>query len=141
MITCTRRLQFCAAHRVVGHENKCRNLHGHNYVVLVTAAGAIDAIGRIVDFSVLKDRVGGWIDRFWDHGCIFWEEDHASLAAVNAFGNTKTYSLPANPTAENLADYLLTYVCPEVLAGTNVEAIKVVVWETENCYAEAVSRQ
>ena len=54
MITCTRRIQFCAGHRVMGHEGKCRNLHGHNYVVFVTAqADELDSVGRVIDFSVL----------------------------------------------------------------------------------------
>ncbi len=37
MITATRRVQFCAGHRVHRHESKCRNLHGHNYVAFFTA--------------------------------------------------------------------------------------------------------
>ena len=32
-LTCTRRLQFCAGHRVYGHESKCANVHGHNLAV------------------------------------------------------------------------------------------------------------
>lgn len=28
MITCTRRIQFAAGHRVMRHESKCRVIHG-----------------------------------------------------------------------------------------------------------------
>jgi 6-pyruvoyltetrahydropterin/6-carboxytetrahydropterin synthase len=105
LITCTRRYQFCAGHRVVGHESRCANLHGHNYVALFEAQtsaahgrvafdppstepcpehgpavpiarlGQLDEVGRVVDFAVLKAELGGWIDREWDHRFLVWEED------------------------------------------------------------------
>lgn len=137
MITCTRRIQFCAGHRVYGHEGKCRHLHGHNYVALVTAQATLDNIGRVIDFSVLKNRVGGWIDREWDHGFILWASDCEALVAVRSCSPFKVFELPSNPTAENMADYLLQTVCPNVLSDTGVRVIGVRLWETENCYAEA----
>lgn len=136
-VTCTRRIQFCAGHRVMGHENKCRNLHGHNYVVLVEAEAPLDAIGRVIDFSVLKDRIGGWIDRWWDHGFLLAEADDEVRDAVKAVPLTKVFALPENPTAENMARFLLNVVAPAELLGTGVTVTSVVVWETENCYAEA----
>ena len=83
-ITCTRRIQFCAGHRVKNHESKCRNLHGHNYVVWITAKldAGTDELGRVVDFSVLKARIGGWIEDAWDHGFILWDQDDEAIAAV-----------------------------------------------------------
>ena len=63
MISCTRRIQFCAGHRVLGHENKCANAHGHNYVAYISArSNDLDKVGRVIDFSVLKEKIGGWID-------------------------------------------------------------------------------
>ena len=143
MITNTRRIQFAAGHRVMGHESKCRHLHGHNYVVYVTAtADHLDPLGRVIDFGVLKEKVGGWINERWDHGCILWKEDHNAFMGLHAFeeleGLTqKVYSLPTNPTAENIASFLLTVICPQVLEGLGVQVVRVVVHETENCVAEA----
>lgn len=141
MISCVRRIQFCAGHRVVNHESKCRNLHGHNYVAFIHArAPELDAIGRVIDFSVLKERVGGWIDVHWDHGLVLWAQDPmcdvVDMADNHGF-DQKHWLIPENPTAENMADYLLRAVCADELAGTGVEVFKVVLWETENCYAEA----
>lgn len=138
-ITCTRRIQFCAGHRVMGHENKCAHPHGHNYVALITAgAGQLDSVGRVIDFSVLKERVGGWIDRQWDHGFIYFDQDAAMMAVFRNYeGGWKHFELPNNPTAENLARYLLDVVAPQELAGTGVRVIHVRIWETENCYADA----
>jgi 6-pyruvoyltetrahydropterin/6-carboxytetrahydropterin synthase len=45
--------------------------------------------------------------------------------------------LPYNPTSENMATYLLQEVCPKLLAGTGVTATKVVIWESDESFAEA----
>lgn len=143
MLTCTRRIQFCAGHRLLGHESKCAHLHGHNYVALVEAEAerGLDGVGRVVDFSVLKERVGGWIDAAWDHGFIYNAEDETTerllvdAAHHNARGQ-KRFALPYNPTAENMARYLGEVVCPAVLDGLGVAVVRVELWETENCKAE-----
>ncbi len=142
MISATRRLQFCAGHRVHQHESKCRNLHGHNYVVLLEAAGTanpLDELGRVIDFGSLKQRFGDWIEERWDHGMILWEQDSEALAAVRGVGEQKLFLLPHNPTAENLARYLLEQVGPRVLEGTGIRLIRVTLWETENCCATVES--
>ena len=47
-----RRFTFCAGHRLVGHEGKCQNLHGHNYTLEVYVTGREqDEVGRILDFK------------------------------------------------------------------------------------------
>jgi len=138
MISCTRRLHFCSGHRVVGHENKCANVHGHNYVVFIEAEAELDGIGRVIDFSVLKEKIGGWLDEFWDHTFIAYDaEDPELLRAIQKINNKLVYRLPANPTAENMAQYLLTVVCPLVLEGTGVTVTTIEIWETENCKATA----
>lgn len=147
MITCTRRLQFAAGHRVKNHESKCAHLHGHNYVVEVTAMGDLDSIGRVLDFSVLKQLVGGWIETNWDHGFILWSQDSEAIAAICEMERQmqkakpgwaqKCHLMPSNPTAENMAAYLLNVVGPKVLAGTGVRLVEVLVRETENCSAIA----
>lgn len=135
--TATRRIQFCSGHRVVGHEGKCRNMHGHNYVAWFTAqADELDDIGRVVDFSVLKQRLGGWVDSYWDHKFIYWEQDKLVQAAVDASGLDGVWVAPFNPTAEEMAAYLLRVVGPAELAGTGVTLVGVRLYETENCVAE-----
>lgn len=135
--TCVRRLTFEAGHRVYGHENKCANLHGHSYKVLVEARAAqLDGIGRVIDFSVLKQKIGTWIDENWDHAFIYYQQDHDVYDALTRVGGRR-FGLPANPTAENLADHLLRSVCPTVLKDAGVEVHRVTVHETENCYAVA----
>jgi 6-pyruvoyltetrahydropterin/6-carboxytetrahydropterin synthase len=136
MISCTRIHDFCAGHRVVGHEHRCRHLHGHNYrVTFECSAAELDAIGRVVDFQVIKTLLCQWLEDNWDHHMLLWQEDElaASLEALD----DGVVRVPFNPTAENMADHLLRVVGPEQLAGTGVDLIRVTVEETRKCSAEA----
>ena len=139
MLECTRRIQFCAGHRVYRHESKCAHPHGHNYVALIHArtkeGPELDAIGRVVDFSVLKLRIGGWIEKQWDHGFLYFVDDSQCAAMLNMGDQWKTFAMPYNPTAENMAKYLVEEVCPTLMQDTGVEIFKVTLHETENCYA------
>lgn len=150
-VTCTRKLQFCAGHRVMGHESKCSNLHGHNYLVFITAMMAqrgqeaqTDTLGRVVDFSVIKEKVGAWIDKNWDHGFILYDKDLRAQCAIDFFdenevgdrpGKQKLHLLPYNPTAENMARHLLQIVCPVLFKDSPIIVTEITLWETENCYA------
>ena len=133
-----RRIQFSAGHRVLGHEGRCAYLHGHNYVVHFHAqADSLDGVGRVIDFGVLKEKLGGWVDENWDHGFIYGAED-AEVAEVftRQLPDHKHFVLPWNPTAENMARFLLEDVGPRQLQGLGVRLVKVVLEETENCLAE-----
>jgi 6-pyruvoyltetrahydropterin/6-carboxytetrahydropterin synthase len=136
-VTITRRLEFDAAHRVMQHEGKCRNLHGHRYAVEVTVtAPELDDLGRVVDFGVIKERLGQWVDREWDHQTILWEKDAALGKAIAAETGQAIAWLPMNPTVENLAKYLLETVCPRLFAAP-LHVTQVKIWETPNCSAAA----
>jgi len=146
----TRRIEFDAAHRVAGHESKCGTIHGHRYVAEITAqASDLDNLGRVIDFSVLKEKVGGWIDTHWDHTsiiyhgslksstCFFYYDDEPTLALLQQAPAWKhVWVAPWNPTAENMAHHLLHVICPMVLDGTGVKVVKVRLYETPNCWAD-----
>lgn len=140
----TRRFTFDAAHRVWGHEGNCRHIHGHRYVAEVTVlAEKLDSLGRVVDFSVIKKKVGDWIAANWDHNLLVntedplftaWVEDNSTL-----FQCKKPFSfLNENPTAENIAKVL--YRVSDELLNVGEDNMMVVenvrIWETENCYAD-----
>jgi len=137
-MTVMRRIRFCAGHRLHQHGGKCEFFHGHNYVADFYVTGdATDPIGRVIDFADLKRMFKGWLDEHWDHGFVLNRADENGLAAIKQVVPCKYYVLPYNPTAENMAKYLLEEVCPELLDGYDVKAVKVVIWETEDAFAEA----
>ncbi len=136
-----RRFTFCAGHRLVGHEGKCQNLHGHNYVVEIYVTGREqDEVGRILDFKLLKEKCKGWLDENWDHTFILWNKDHNGLDAIRRSEPHRIYELDANPTAENMAIHLLQDVCPKILIGTGAAAFKVRLWESEETCAEVSTK-
>jgi 6-pyruvoyltetrahydropterin/6-carboxytetrahydropterin synthase len=137
---CVRAFEFDAGHRVRGHETKCRHLHGHRYRVEASfAAERLDGIGRIVDFGVVKERLGAWLDANWDHALLLHEDDKPVGDAILAqLPFQHIFYLPCNPTAENMALYVLRRICPPLFAGIGCECVSVTVWETPNCRATAL---
>ena len=97
----------------------------------------VDAIGRVIDFAELKKLFKGWLDENWDHGFVLNKDDDNGLEAVKIVVPCRYYVLPYNPTSENMATYLLREVCPKLLAGKGVTATKVVIWESDESFAEA----
>ncbi|MEM1224162.1 MAG: 6-carboxytetrahydropterin synthase [Planctomycetota bacterium] len=137
-LTIMRRIRFCAGHRLIRHGGKCEHFHGHNYVADFFVEGTDqDDVGRVVDFSDLKNRVKGWIDEHWDHAFLISHEDDNARKALEMVKPCRFFVLPYNPTAENMAKFLLEEMCPEALMGSGATAVRVRIWETQDSYAEA----
>lgn len=144
--TVTRYHDFCAGHRVVGHESKCRYLHGHNYRAHFTVEPKydLDDIGRVVDFSVIKSSLCEWLENYWDHRMLIWDQDpllqllhQATDTAIVKFGEqiqSTIVPVPFNPTAENMAQHLVEIVGPYLLP-VEVELVKCRIEETRKCSA------
>jgi 6-pyruvoyltetrahydropterin/6-carboxytetrahydropterin synthase len=150
-ITASRYHDFSAGHRVVGHENRCAWLHGHNYRIHFTcqardaAATPLDGIGRVIDFSVIKSTLCEWLEKTWDHKFLAWEKDEAirtvlrqAWGADALLGNSIVW-VSFNPTAENMARYLVEVTGP-LLLPPHIKLVEVVVEETRKCSA-TVSRR
>ncbi len=129
MYRVTREITFCYGHRVMGHEGKCRHLHGHNGRAVVTLeAPDLDALGMVVDFAVLKRVVGGWIDVNLDHRMVLHRDDPL-LPLLRGQGEP-VFVMNANPTAENLARLIFDFA-----AAQGFPVVEVVLWETDTCFA------
>ncbi|QAY02044.1 6-pyruvoyl tetrahydropterin synthase [Vibrio phage VspDsh_1] len=150
--TAIRYHDFCMGHRVVGHEGKCRHLHGHNYRIHFHCEAAhLDEVGRVIDFSVIKQLLCEWIEDHWDHKFMAWSQDklmlalsrglHTSYASETAEEEKDNYfdsivAVDFNPTAENIAAHFLDHIGPKLLFGTGVQLTKVVLEETRKCSVE-----
>lgn len=159
--------EICAGHRVVGHESKCRHLHGHNYKFHFKVApkpldsesvkgDPLDQVGRVIDFSVVKSMLCEWLEKNWDHKFLHWERDDLieGLKAViqqdcqewpqspsidaedREHFFSSLVSLPFNPTAENLAAYMVEVIGPELLNPYGVELVECRIEETSKCHVE-----
>lgn len=85
----TKRMEIAGAHRLtLPYSSKCRDLHGHNWLVTVHCrAEQLDENGMVCDFTEVKRLIH---DRL----------DHKFLNDV----------VPFNPTAENIA----RWICEQV---------------------------
>ena len=81
-------MEISASHSLkLSYESKCSRLHGHNWEVTVyCAASELNDDGMVIDFKHVKDLIHGRLD-------------HGNL-------------LPFNPTAENIAAWIVKELKP-----------------------------
>ena len=110
---------FSSAHQLRGYRGKCENLHGHNYRIEIYARGReLDNTGLLVDFVELKaaaDEVVNYLD-------------HRNINELPPFDEE------LNPSAENLARYILERVSSRV-GDERVQVFKVRCFETPTSVA------
>jgi 6-pyruvoyltetrahydropterin/6-carboxytetrahydropterin synthase len=121
-------------HRVYGHENKCAHAHGHNYRIHFHCAAALDSVGRVIDFAVIKSRLCEWLEENYDHRFLLWRGD-PWLEPMRRMDPEGVIAVSYNPTAENIAEHLVMTVGPAQLHGTGVILVKCIVEETAKCSA------
>ena len=110
---------FSSAHQLRGYKGKCENLHGHNYKIEIYARGReLDNIGLLVDFGELKDAADEVVQYL----------DHRNINELPPF------DVELNPSAENLARYILERVASRV-SDERVKVYKVRCFETPTSVA------
>ena len=132
-------IEFEASHRLYKYEGKCFNFHGHNYKVWVyfrNKKEELDHLGMVIDFGDIKKGIGKWIDENWDHAMILNDNDEEAKAKFYD-GKFRCYNMPYNPTAENMAIYLLGTVAAQLYKDTDIEMFKIEVFENDKSVAIA----
>ena len=130
----TRRLEFDAAHRVLGHQGKCRHLHGHRYSIEVMVEDKeLDSLGMVVDFSDIKTILGRWIDENLDHNVILNGDDFLVELLRESKLERDPFVMDDNPTAENIAKLIFDQA-KNLLEHLSI--VNVRVFETPNCWAD-----
>jgi len=110
---------FSSAHQLRGYQGKCENLHGHNYRIEIFARGReLNNIGLLVDFGELKSAADEIVQYL----------DHRNINELSPFDKE------LNPSAENLARYILEHVARRV-GDDRVQVYKVRCYETPTSVA------
>ncbi|MBR3521237.1 MAG: 6-carboxytetrahydropterin synthase [Prevotella sp.] len=92
-------MEIAGCHQLtLSYDNKCENLHGHNWMVAVYCKSKeLNADGMVVDFVKIKDKIHGYLD-------------HGNFNEL----------LPFNPTAENIA----RWICDQIPHCYRVEVME-----------------
>jgi 6-pyruvoyltetrahydropterin/6-carboxytetrahydropterin synthase len=129
MFEVTREIRFCYGHRLLNYDGKCRHLHGHNGRAMITLrSDKLDSLGMVVDFSMIKKVVGGWIDANLDHRMILHKDD--PVLPLLQKQNEPVFLIDVNPTAENIAKLIFDFV-----QSQGFPVVEVKLWETEDSFA------
>ena len=98
----TRRIEIDAGHRIPLHGSKCKNIHGHRYVILATVKGELASdgaeAGMVMDFGFIKAAMVYVIERVYDHALILWRGDEV-LSAMKRSGRRTSGSSTARRTS------------------------------------------
>jgi 6-pyruvoyltetrahydropterin/6-carboxytetrahydropterin synthase len=142
----TRRIEFDAGHRIPNHASKCKNIHGHRYVLEATVLGAVQLDrgksddGMVVDFGDLKTMMNVEIGEPWDHAFLVASSDKEACDASAMMGQGhKTVFLTCVPTVENLAAIAFQKLDERIRTtdvGSHFELHHVRLYETPNCWAD-----
>jgi len=101
----TREERFEASHRLLNYKGKCKNIHGHNYVIRVCLKTARPKNGMVKDFYDLKTDIQKVISKA-DHSIILSAKDIKYISLFRSYFDTKIYVIKENnTTAENLAKH------------------------------------
>ena len=104
-----RRFEFESAHFLPNHPGKCRNLHGHSYILEVTVDRTVDPeTGMAIDFADLKKVV--------------------NREAVDLLDHHNINDIMENPTAEIMVVWIW-----KRLNGVLPGLVELQLHETRNC--------
>lgn len=96
----TKRLEIAGSHSLkLSYKSQCEKLHGHNWIVTIFCrARTLNQDGMICDFKHIKEKIHGYLD-------------HGNFNEL----------LPFNPTAENIAKWIVDQI-PECYKATVQES-------------------
>ena len=129
------------AHAIFGYAGKCKNIHGHSYVLHVTVAGNINdddfipAPGFIFDFKQLKQIVNETIIKKLDHQLVLSNEYLKSNTALTSAENIFVWEM--EPSAENILIHVKQNL--QKAFPKEIKLTKLMLFETADSYAEWVS--
>ena len=109
-LTVSKTFRFEAAHKLIGYDGDCANLHGHSYVLEIQVKGVVDEQGFVMDFKELKHFVQTKVIDLLDH--VYLND------------------IIKNPTAENIVIWIVRKLQQDLMI------YKVRLWETVDSYCE-----
>lgn len=137
-----KQIEWDMGHRVMNHNSKCKNIHGHRYKMEVALEGDLignegdSSEGMVIDFGDIKKIAMQYVHDVLDHGFMVWEKDEKLLKFFSENPDQKYIVVPFTSTAENIAqwvfDQLNTKYTDSYKTGLRLKFIRL--WETPTGY-------
>jgi len=141
MLQITKKFRFEMAHAIYGYSGKCRNVHGHSYLLEVTIGpannetGYLPAPGFVIDFKDLKKIVKDKVVDLLDHTIVL-STDY--LKANPAFTGAENIIVwPYEPSAENILLFVRDSLLPVVPSHLLLKGLRL--HETADSFAEWIN--
>lgn len=132
----SKKFRFDAGHRLMLHEGACHNLHGHTYEGEVIVEGELDKeTGMVIDFKDLKKALKPLVS-WLDHAFIA-NQDDKEIIDLCSKNDWKLVIMRKEPTAENIADFIVGYMVTELQYNERIKTVEVILWETPDSKAIA----
>ncbi len=134
----TKEFRFEGAHALMGYDGRCRNLHGHSYILSVTVKGEplngskSPKEGMVIDFRILKSIVNENIIDIFDHALILRRDAALAEEIAEEYGNVVIVDF--QPSTENLICHFAEKLGNALPQG--VELFSLRLHETAGSYAE-----
>lgn len=141
-----KRIELESGHLLSKHPGNCQFPHGHTRSVeLVFAAESLDDNDMVMDFKLIKEMLGNFLDRF-DHALCMNTDDANYELFRRSYGERIIPFEHQDPTSEAMAYTVFRYA-QEALrraiegeftykARACVRLERVRIWETSSCWAE-----
>ena len=140
-IRITKQFAFEAAHALYGYDGKCKNIHGHNYVLYVTVIGTPitdtndPKYGMGIDFGDLKSIVKREIVDVFDHAMIINKNSpHKQLGDYLVKEGHHIIVTDYQPSCEMMIIDFAEKIKAQLPKGVKLHALKLD--ETPTSYAE-----
>lgn len=141
--TVCKQFSFDAAHRLLNHDGKCANEHGHTYKLEVFVRGVVNDItkhpkqGMVVDFYDISTVWKESLEPYLDHQNL--NESIGPMIGITTAENMATWILDKFSTALNARLIAEAAEQDEPVSIFVPELFKVRLWETPTGYAEVES--
>lgn len=117
MFLITKSFTIDCGHRLLDHEGKCQQLHGHTYTVTFGLCHTDLIDDMVMDFNEQTEILNVRVLKPLDHKLFLAEEDPLAIMLhyepeylSGVISNNEVVIMPCNTTSENIARYISTVI-------------------------------
>ncbi len=137
-LTTVIKIAFSCAKRLIDYKGKCNFLHGYTHIIeaYFISENKKSSSSMVADFYELKKILSEWLEENWDHNVLLNKKDKSLGNEIEKITGQKIFYFPFDPTAENLAQYLKTDICPDLFDKIGVKCSKIRLYDSETAFVE-----